>query len=159
MRKSTKDRKARPGTCLRNILTCWFCYQTMQEGQTFPACSIQDKDPGFIYLFLKVLFIFLERVEGRKKETEKHRCARETSIASCTHPPGDLACYPGMCPYQNRTRPLFGLQAGAQLTEPPPSGQDPGFKHGLYGHGHFEDFSFHWLPFGKQEVFPRIELN
>lgn len=46
VRKSTTDREMRPGTCLKNILICQYCYDSVQEGQTFPARSIRDKDLG-----------------------------------------------------------------------------------------------------------------
>ena len=59
--------------------------------------------------FLKILFIFRER----RREGEKHR-----SVASHTPPTGDLACNPGMHPDQESNRRHFGLQAGAQPTEP-----------------------------------------
>ena len=46
-------------------------------------------------IFLNILFIFLERVEGReKREGEKHQCVD----ASHAPPNGDLSCNPGMCP-------------------------------------------------------------
>ena len=38
--------------------------------------------------FLKdFIYLFLERGEGREKEKEKHRCARETSISCLLHAP------------------------------------------------------------------------
>lgn len=47
--------------------------------------------------FLKKDFLYLLFRE-RWREGEKHQCAKETSVASCTHPTGDLACDWGMCP-------------------------------------------------------------
>ena len=52
--------------------------------------------PSVLYIFLeflKKIYLFLERGEGRKKE-------RETSVCGCLSAPptGDLACNPGMCP-------------------------------------------------------------
>ena len=44
VRQTAMDSEASLGLCLRNILTC---HEIVQEGQTFPAHSIQDKDPGF----------------------------------------------------------------------------------------------------------------
>ena len=49
---------------------------------------------GAYYYFLKyVIYLLLERGEGREKEGEKHQCV----VASCMPPTGDMALYPGMC--------------------------------------------------------------
>ena len=40
-----------------------------------------------------------------------------------THPTGDLACNPGICPYWKLNCQPFGLQAGTQSTEPHQPGQ------------------------------------
>ena len=69
-----------------------------------------------IFFFLKILFIFRER-EG-EREGEKHQCV----LASCMPPTGDLAHTPGMYPDWESNRRPFGLQAGAQSTEPPQPG-------------------------------------
>ena len=61
---------------------------------------------GFYYLFL----------EGTREETEGEKYQRV--VASDTHPHWDLARNPGTCPdWESNCRP-FGLQAGAQSTEP-----------------------------------------
>ena len=47
-------------------------------------------------------------------EGERHQCV----VACRTSPTGDLAHKPGMCPdWESNQRP-FGLQPGAQSTEP-----------------------------------------
>ena len=63
-----------------------------------------------VAIFKKDLFIF--RQKGRKGE--KHQCAVAPHLA----PTGDLACSPGMCPDWESNQQPFGLQAGAQSTEP-----------------------------------------
>ena len=55
--------------------------------------------------------------EGEREE-EKHRCV----VAS--HPTGDLALIPGMCPDWESNQWLFGFQAGTQSTDP----HQPGWK-------------------------------
>ena len=52
-------------------------------------------------------------MEGEREE-EKHQCV----VASLTLPTGDLACNPGLCPDMELNPGTFGLQAGAQSTEP-----------------------------------------
>ena len=53
------------------------------------------------------LFIFRQRERGR-----------ETSSVSCLHIPPTGGHNPGMCPDQELNQRPFGLQAGAQSTEP-----------------------------------------
>ena len=67
-----------------------------------------------LFFFLKILFIVREKGREGKREGEKHQCV----VASCTPPPGDLACNPGMCPDWESNQRSFGLQAGTQSTEP-----------------------------------------
>ena len=57
-------------------------------------------------------YLFLERMEGREKEGEKHQCV----VASHTPPTGNLACNPGMCPDWESRQQLFGSQAQAQCS-------------------------------------------
>ena len=66
--------------------------------------------------FLKdfIYFIFRERGREGKREREKHQCV----VVSHMPPTGDLAHNPGTCPDQELNRRAFGLQAGAQPTEP-----------------------------------------
>ena len=70
----------------------------------------------FFFFFLKIVFIFFrERKGGRKRW-------RETSMCGClsSHVPrtGDVAGILGMCPDWELNQRPFGLQAGAQSTEP-----------------------------------------
>ena len=56
------------------------------------------------------------RQRGREEERQggKHQCV----VASPMPPTRDLSCNPGMCPdWESNQRP-FGLQGGAQTTEP-----------------------------------------
>ena len=61
-----------------------------------------------------MLFIFKERGREGEREGEKHQCA----VATCAPPTEDLACNPGMCPDRESNWRPFGLQSGAQSTEP-----------------------------------------
>ena len=73
----------------------------------------------FFYLLLRIN-LFLERGREGEREGEKHQCL-DASPAPSTR---DLVCNPGMCPdWESNQRP-FGLQAGAQSTEP----HQPGLK-------------------------------
>ena len=65
------------------------------------------------YLFT----FFRERRRERDREGKKHQCEKDTLIASCLPPIGDLACNLGMCPDWELNRWPFGLLAGAQSTE------------------------------------------
>ena len=60
----------------------------------------------FNAFFLDIMYLFLERGEGREKEGEKHQCV----ITSCTPLTGDLACNPGMCPDWEFNQQPFGSQ-------------------------------------------------
>ena len=67
-----------------------------------------------IYIFLRFyLLIFRETGKEGEREGEKHQL-----IASLASPTGDLAHNPSMCPDWELNRQTFGLQAGAQSTEP-----------------------------------------
>ena len=57
----------------------------------------------FIYLFLKILFSFLERGEGRKKERERNIDVWEKYQSVASH-------NPGMCPDWELNQPPFGSQ-------------------------------------------------
>ena len=61
-----------------------------------------------------------------EREGEKHQCM----AASRTPPTGDLACNPGMRPDWESNWQPFGLQAGAQSTEPYQPGQIIAIVHG-----------------------------
>ena len=64
-----------------------------------------------IYLFI---YLFLERGREGEREGKKPQCV----VASYTLPTGGLAHNPGMCPAWELNQRPFGLQAGAQSTEP-----------------------------------------
>ena len=70
----------------------------------------------------EVVYLFNFRERGRKgeREGEKHQCV----VASRMPPPRDLAHNSGMCPDWESNRRYFGLQAGAQSTEPYKPGHD-----------------------------------
>ena len=69
--------------------------------------------------FKDIIYLLLERGEGKDKEGEKHQCV----VTSRMPPTEDLARNPGMCPdWDSKERP-FGSQAGTQSTEP----QQPGW--------------------------------
>ena len=77
----------------------------------------------------KIIYFQTEEKGGRKRE-------RKTSVCSCLLciPTGDLACNPGMCPDQELNQQLFGLQAGAQSTEPYQPGEICSLFKGIQGH-------------------------
>ena len=56
----------------------------------------------------------MERGKEGEREGEKHLCV----VDSHASPARDLDCNPGMCPDWESDWPPFGLQAGAQSTEP-----------------------------------------
>ena len=61
---------------------------------------------SFFFFFKQLIYLFLERGEGREKEREKYQCV----VASHVAPTGDLACNPGMClDWESNWQP-FGLQ-------------------------------------------------
>ena len=71
----------------------------------------------FKWSFLR-LFIFRQWGREREREGKKQQCM----VTSHVYPTVDLACNPGMCPdWESNWRP-FGLQAGAQSTEPHQAG-------------------------------------
>ena len=65
--------------------------------------------------FLKRFYLFLGRGEGREKERERNI---NVWLPLMCPPTGDLNCNPGMCPDWESNQQPFGLQAGAQSTEP-----------------------------------------
>ena len=81
-------------------------------------------------IFLKILFIYFIREEGREKEKERNSNVWELhgSAASRTPPSRDLACNPGMCPDWESNQWLFGSQAGTESIEP----HQPGLKKFFY---------------------------
>ena len=82
----------------------------------------QVKSPSINFIFFSKDFIF--RAGEGEREGEKHQCV----VASRAPPTGDLACNPGMCPdWESNQRP-FGLQDGAQSTEPRQPGLNFIFK-------------------------------
>ena len=82
----------------------WRCKRKFKHQIFF---NIFFKD--FIYLFQK------EERGGRKRGRETSMCG----CLSCTpYQRPDLACNPNMCPDWELNQPPFGLQAGAQSTEP-----------------------------------------
>ena len=76
----------------------------------------------FVWFVFLIIYLFIFRQRGRegKKEGEKHQCV----VASHKPPTGGLACNPGTCPDWELNPRSFGLQTGAQSTEP----HQPGLK-------------------------------
>ena len=67
------------------------------------------------FFFLRFyLFVFRKRGMEGEREGEKRQCV----VVSHVPPTGELAHNPGMCPDWESNRQPFGLQVGAQLTEP-----------------------------------------
>ena len=66
-------------------------------------------------IFKKILCIYFQRGEGREKERERNI---NVWLPLACPPTEDLACNSGMCPDWESNERLFGLQAGAQSTEP-----------------------------------------
>ena len=67
-----------------------------------------------LYFFKYFIYLFLDRVEGKEREGEKHQCV----VASHAPPTGPLARNPGMCPDWEPNWQPFDLQAASQSTEP-----------------------------------------
>ena len=100
---------------ISHIFSPFYCWgigavSSLEMLWTYFICLLKKH---FIYLFLEV---------GGKREKERERNIdvwKETSIvASRTPPSGNLAPNPGMCPDPDLNWQPFGLQAGAQSTEP-----------------------------------------
>ena len=72
-----------------------------------------------IFFFLKIVFIFRERVREGGREGEKQQCV----VASQKPPTGDLARNPGVRPGRESNWWCFSSLAGTQATEPPQPGQ------------------------------------
>ena len=80
--------------------------------------------------FLKdVIYLFLDRGEGREKERERNIDVQEVHqwVASCMLPTGDLAHNPGMCPDWEPNQQPFGSQGDTQSAQPHQSGQKKHF--------------------------------
>ena len=75
-------------------------------------------------MFLRFIYLFLERGEGREKEREKN--VHVQLVASHTPPTGDLARNPDMCPEWELNLLPFGSQASTQSTEPHQPGHNIG---------------------------------
>ena len=72
---------------------------------------------AFDYFLIDFIYLFLERGEGREKETEKHQCV----VASHTPPLplGTWPANPGMCPdWESNWQPLGSQASSTQSTEP-----------------------------------------
>ena len=78
-----------------------------------------------VAIFFKDFFItFRERRrEGEREERNINVREIHWSVVSHTPPTGDLAQNPGLCPDWESNQQPFGLQAGAQSTEPHQPGQ------------------------------------
>ena len=77
----------------------------------------------FFVLFLKILYLFLERGREGEREGEKQQCV----VASRAPPTGSLAHNPDKCPDCELNRQPFGLQASTQSTEPHQAGSRVSF--------------------------------
>ena len=87
-----------------------------------------------MYIFKDLFILFLEREEGREKETQRnidvgeiHQSVASSSVASPMPPTGDLAHNPGMCPDWELNQQPCSFQASTQSTEP----HQPGL-HGIF---------------------------
>ena len=87
-----------------------------------------------IFSFLKKVFtyLFLERGQGREKEREKYRCARDVSISYLSHAPNwGPGVQPRHVPWLEIEPVTFwfsGRQASTQSTEP----YQPGLFHHIF---------------------------
>ena len=98
---------------------------TMAHCQTTTECYFYFvtllffcKSKTFLWIsFLKkrlYLFIFIGKGREIERKGEEHQCV----VASWMHPGKNLAHNPGMCPDWESNQWPFGLQVGAQSTEP-----------------------------------------
>ena len=77
-----------------------------------------------LFIFLKILFIFLERKMGEEERKRKISVWEiHQLVASHMLPTGDLTRNPGMCPDWELNLWPFGFQASTQSTEPHQPGQ------------------------------------
>ena len=108
---------------------------TAGQGAAFPATK-RNRDflQGYLNIdtvcydstlkyFLKILFIFRDRVREGEKRGEKHHWERCQLVASRKPPTGDLAHNPRMCPDQELNLRAFGSQTSTRSTEPHQPGQ------------------------------------
>ena len=94
----------------------WLCIKMTNKRESLPSSTLKE-----IYIFKDFIYLFLERGKEGEREGEKHQCV----VASQAPPTGDLAWNLGTCPdWELNWRP-FGLQAGAQSTQP----HQPGLKY------------------------------
>ena len=81
----------------------------------------RDWEEVFMVSFFKdFIYLFLERGREGEREVEKCQCM----VPSHTPPTRDLTCNSGMCPDWELNPWPFGIQAGAQSTEPHHPGQE-----------------------------------
>ena len=113
------------------ITTIFFLeIKTTDFDQDIGPCEISIPFPYLLVLgfsssnMILRFYLFIFRESGREGEREeKHQCV----VASQVPPTGDLVCNPGMRPYWESNRQLFGYQACTQSTELHQPGQQHGF--------------------------------
>ena len=78
----------------------------------------------FFKLFYVLIYLFLEREEGREKERERNINVREKhqSVTSCPRPHREPNPQPRYVPRQELNQPSFTLHEKARLTEPHQTG-------------------------------------
>ena len=86
---------------------------------------------SFHLFFKKRFYLFLFREKGREGEREGEK--RQYVVASHARHTGDLAYNSGMCPDWEWNQWPFGLQAGAQSTEPHQPGLVVFLSEGMWG--------------------------
>ena len=86
------------GNFIIDMLLLFWVFPHSFNGSAIPKTVlkiISKKVFHFLFFFfLKILFIFRERVREGEREGEKHHCV----VASHVPPTGDLACNLGVCP-------------------------------------------------------------
>ena len=71
--------------------------------------------------FKKIIYLFLERGEGREKDMERNIKVRNIDwLLLIYSPPGDWTSNPGMCPDRESNQRLLGLQDDAQPSRTTP---------------------------------------
>ena len=103
----------------------------------------------YLFIFFNVIYLFLDRREGREKERERNISVFASHVPTSR----DLPNNPGMCPDWESNQWPFASQAGAQSTEP----HQPGLIFFIYLKQGCP-INFHWGPHQPCSCLQRAEV-